>query len=66
MGLPSSTVMEVSEVQLLNGALPILVTALGILMLMIDVHPENANEPIVETESEITGSVTSIPFKNKW
>jgi hypothetical protein len=58
--------MEVSEVQLLNDALPILVTALGILMLMIDVHPENANEPIVETVSEITGSVTSIPFKNKW
>ena len=57
--------MEVSEVQLLNDALPILVTALGILMLMIDVHPENANEPIVVTVSENTGSVTSIPFKNK-
>jgi hypothetical protein len=58
--------MDVSEVQLVNDALPILVTALGILMLMIDVHPENANEPIVETESEINGSVTSFPFKNKW
>ena len=57
--------MDVREVQLLNDALPILVTALGIWTLMIDVHPENANERIVVTASEISSSVTAIPFKNK-
>ena len=57
--------MDVSEVQLVNDALPILVTALGTWTLMIDVHPENANELIVVTASEISSSVTSIPFKNK-
>ena len=57
--------MAVSELQLLNDALPMLVTALGMWTLLMDVHPENANEPIVVTVSEITGSVTSFPFKNR-
>ena len=57
--------MAVSDEQLLNEAAPISVTALGIVTLLIDVQPENANELITVTESEITSSVTSVPLRNK-
>lgn len=56
--------MAVSDEQSVNEAAPISVTVLGIVTLLIDVQPENANELIVETESEITSSVISVPLRN--
>ena len=57
--------MAESEEQLLNDAAPISVTALGMLTLLIDVHPEKANELMTDTESGITRSVISSPSRNR-
>ena len=63
--MPLSTVMAVSEAQLLNNDAPISLTELGMMTLLMDEHPENANELMTVTESGMTRSTISVPFKNR-
>lgn len=54
IGLPSSTVILVNEVQPPNTASPMLVTLFGIKILVNEEQPKNARPLILSTPSEIT------------
>ena len=54
IGLPSSTVILVNEVQPPNTASPMLVTLLGIKILVNEEQQTNARPLILSTHSEIT------------